>query len=289
MVDFFVWHGAKTSDTAAAAFRSALDGAPPRGVCYNPARPERRQRNRAVRTRAEFTPIYEQSAAVVCLATLGLEDRDELRVLLCDGPALIAWVGGWRSDDFGRREAALLCALAPALAKRLRLERDLQSSSLPLAALDAALGALGAAAFITRRDGSVVRANEPGRALVAHGYEAVRGRLRDAVAHPQEAGGGHQVTRIRAKGLGEHFLVVCTAATPDAARRTAAAAKNWGLTPREAEVLVYVVDGADNKTVASKLGVSVRTVELHVSHLLRKAGASRRSEAVARFWADARA
>jgi two-component system response regulator FixJ len=42
------------------------------------------------------------------------------------------------------------------------------------------------------------------------------------------------------------------------------------LTPREREVLDFVVAGEPNKVIARRLGISFRTVELHRSHILEK-------------------
>lgn len=49
------------------------------------------------------------------------------------------------------------------------------------------------------------------------------------------------------------------------------------LTPREAEIAHYVSLGESNKQIARRLGISDYTVRDHVSNLLRKAGASKRS------------
>ncbi|GAA3882852.1 hypothetical protein GCM10022381_26390 [Leifsonia kafniensis] len=53
------------------------------------------------------------------------------------------------------------------------------------------------------------------------------------------------------------------------------------LSPREREVLRLVVSGARNKSIAERLSISENTVKFHVSNLLRKVGASTRSELVA--------
>lgn len=55
-----------------------------------------------------------------------------------------------------------------------------------------------------------------------------------------------------------------------------------GITAREQEVLGLLREGLANKEIADALGCSVRTVEFHISNLLRKAGASSRLELVAR-------
>jgi two-component system, NarL family, nitrate/nitrite response regulator NarL len=55
------------------------------------------------------------------------------------------------------------------------------------------------------------------------------------------------------------------------------------LTAREREVLGCLAEGMSNKQIAGTLGISVRTVTVHVSNLLRKTGAASRTEAV--LWA----
>jgi DNA-binding CsgD family transcriptional regulator len=53
------------------------------------------------------------------------------------------------------------------------------------------------------------------------------------------------------------------------------------LTPREQQVLGLLGEGRANKEIADALGCSVRTVEFHISNLLRKVGASSRLELIA--------
>lgn len=60
----------------------------------------------------------------------------------------------------------------------------------------------------------------------------------------------------------------------------AAAARQLGLTAREVEVLHLVARGRTNKEIAKVLFISPRTVGVHVSRLLTKLGAARRTEAV---------
>ncbi len=55
------------------------------------------------------------------------------------------------------------------------------------------------------------------------------------------------------------------------------------LTAREREVIGCLAEGMSNKQIASALGISVRTVTVHVSNLLRKTGAASRTEAA--LWA----
>lgn len=55
------------------------------------------------------------------------------------------------------------------------------------------------------------------------------------------------------------------------------------LTVRETEVLSCLVGGMSNKQIARSLGISIRTVTVHVSNLLRKTGSASRTEAA--LWA----
>ncbi|ANP71070.1 LuxR C-terminal-related transcriptional regulator [Cryobacterium arcticum] len=58
-------------------------------------------------------------------------------------------------------------------------------------------------------------------------------------------------------------------------------AAEWGLSPREQGVLALVASGARNKAIAAELVISENTVKFHVANLLRKVGASTRSELAA--------
>jgi DNA-binding NarL/FixJ family response regulator len=54
------------------------------------------------------------------------------------------------------------------------------------------------------------------------------------------------------------------------------------LTRRELEVLAAMADGASNKVIARRLGISFHTVKFHVAAILAKLDADSRTEAVAR-------
>ena len=53
------------------------------------------------------------------------------------------------------------------------------------------------------------------------------------------------------------------------------------LSPRESEVAELVAAGLSNREIADRLVLSVRTVEGHVEHVLRKMGVDRRSQVAA--------
>jgi DNA-binding CsgD family transcriptional regulator len=55
----------------------------------------------------------------------------------------------------------------------------------------------------------------------------------------------------------------------------------FDLTPRELDVLVLLAEGASNKTIARRLGISIHTAKFHVGSLLDKLDATGRTDAVA--------
>jgi two-component system, NarL family, response regulator YdfI len=67
------------------------------------------------------------------------------------------------------------------------------------------------------------------------------------------------------------------AAAPPSAAQVAGGSR---LTSRELEVLRMIADGAANKIIAWKLGISEHTVKFHVASILAKLGAATRTEAV---------
>ena len=55
------------------------------------------------------------------------------------------------------------------------------------------------------------------------------------------------------------------------------------LTARENNVLQYMLDGMSDKLICRELGLALPTVKCHVKNILRKTGASGRTEVVARY------
>lgn len=62
---------------------------------------------------------------------------------------------------------------------------------------------------------------------------------------------------------------------------SAAARAETDLTPRELEVLALLAEGASNKTIARRLGISVHTAKFHVGSVIDKLDAIGRTDAVA--------
>lgn len=66
-----------------------------------------------------------------------------------------------------------------------------------------------------------------------------------------------------------------------ARNRDATATGDFELTPRELDVLALLAEGASNKMIARRLGISVHTAKFHVGSLLDKLDATGRTDAVA--------
>ncbi|MGV3625937.1 MAG: helix-turn-helix domain-containing protein [Archangium sp.] len=68
--------------------------------------------------------------------------------------------------------------------------------------------------------------------------------------------------------------------------RLAVAQVKWSLTPRQLEVLSGLARGLSNKALTAELDCSVKTVETHVTEVLRRSGSESRLALVAMFWRE---
>jgi DNA-binding NarL/FixJ family response regulator len=265
----------------AAFVRSAPSGS----TGFDPLRPAAHDRNHArFASRAFYRdrrhlPAFEQHLGRYPWLTR----EDFLRVLVCDGPVLLAWVGVMREEPYREGDPGVLQRIIPALRDRLVLERRLERAPVAIAGLAAAMEEIGAPAFVLSPAG-VVQANTAGRLLLERAPRETRAALRAEVNG--QGGGAWSVSRLAAPGLAAHHLLVRRAPPPDLALRLESFTARHGFTARQREVLALVVAGAANKTIAATLRVAVGTVELHVTAILARAGCESRAALVARFWSD---
>lgn len=281
---------------------------------FDPARPAAAQRNRALHFRPHketeaAVPLHESGGgawrrlgispaeqaqvrervhegATVLYRQLKMEHMFQLRALVCEGSSLLAWIGALRSEPFTLREQRLLQELVPSLQRRLELETRLREAGLLGSALEAALEALGQPAYVLSAMGKVVYANTAGRTLAARSSQQLIDAVR-AHARGESPPSGTTVTMLQVRGLCPHYLVVDRRVEAHTSARVCLKAARWELTGREAEVLEHIIQGASNKVIAARLGCAERTVEVHVTHVLSKAGVESRSALIARFFQDA--
>lgn len=255
-------------------------------IVYDPLRPESWQRNRAVSMEGlqRRTKVDSAGYSLVCREEVGVGDLDQVRVLVCEGASLLAWVGCFRSQlfPFGRDATKILQGLAPALAERLAFEAQLRRAGVAEAALDLALGVFDGPALVVDKRGDPVFANRHAEELINRQPRETRERIHDA-----QAGQDSHYRRFSVGGAGitGHALLVARVCDDDASARVANASSEWNLTPRERQVLAHAVRGLTNAAIGRELNCAERTVELHMTHIMAKAGVGCRAELVAHFWA----
>jgi DNA-binding CsgD family transcriptional regulator len=248
---------------------------------YDPRRPEPWNRNRPLlysdiaRRGIRTTPMTE-----LLLPRMGVQVSEQLRVLVCEGASLLAWFGGFRdvrADPYTQRDRRVLGAMVPSLRRRLVLERTIGSAGTTQAALEIALEAIAAPAFLLTSAGAPVLANASGHAALDASPTALGTKLRDAVRSPRCD--EFRVIPVESPGSPPHYLAVgrveprVRAMVHDAARR-------WGLSSRQTDVLRWIVEGASNARVGAELRIAQRTVETHVTAILQRAQVGSRAELI---------
>ena len=112
--------------------------------------------------------------------------------------------------------------------------------------------------------------------------EALRSGVRAIL--PRDAPASEMIAAIEAVAAG---LVALEPADLNAllpaprAERTMLGDAGEALTPRELDVFAMIAEGAGNKAIAWKLGISEHTVKFHVASIMSKLNAASRTEAVA--------
>jgi NarL family two-component system response regulator LiaR len=71
-----------------------------------------------------------------------------------------------------------------------------------------------------------------------------------------------------------------TIVPPPAFQSSEAAMAKFGITPRELEVLQLIALGHSNQEIADQLFVSLNTIKTHISNVLAKLDAERRTQAI---------
>ena len=142
------------------------------------------------------------------------------------------------------------------------------------------LDALAEPAFLIDARGHLQHANREGVAWLERDRREVMERL------ARVAGGdtaGLRVTPL-AGGGPAHLLVIAERVGDEHPRKVERFCERHRFTPREKQVLALVTRGEPNRRIANELCCSEKTVELHVTHLLRKCTVTSRTELVAAFW-----
>jgi two-component system, NarL family, response regulator YdfI len=151
-----------------------------------------------------------------------------------------------------------------------------QQPDVILADLDVQPEALGAE--LLALSPIVLLVNNPGGSWIA---ESLRAGVRAIL--PRDVAVSEIVAAIQAAAAG---LIALHPADMNAllpasrAERSTATSEGEALTPRELDVFTMLAEGAGNKTIAWKLGISEHTVKFHVASIMSKLNAASRTEAV---------
>jgi DNA-binding CsgD family transcriptional regulator len=191
--------------------------------------------------------------------------------------AEIAWLDG---DLAAGRDHSLAALVLPAVHGIVSLEGELALWALRCGVPVSSLPVLSGPAGLELR-GQWRAAVDAWDALVAP-YEAALAALPGDARAAAEAFAA--LTRLEARAAAAAFARERAAAGRTVPRgpRGATRADPDGLTVREREVLALLARGRTNRQIAHALVLSEKTVDHHVSALLRKLDASTRTEAVAR-------
>ncbi len=194
-----------------------------------------------------------------------------VRALVGTGPAVLVVEDLHALDPASLNlvaELALVADLPAALLVTSRPPQDSVSPDLTASTLARLAGAPGA----VRQHLGPLRPAEVARVLAEVAGGPVPGEL-VRQAHARTGGNPYRLTELLASGA-YHLPGLLGLGHPDPAAE---------LTARERDVLSCLAAGMSNKQVARSLGISIRTVTVHVSNLLRKTGSSSRTEAA--LWA----
>jgi DNA-binding CsgD family transcriptional regulator len=137
-------------------------------------------------------------------------------------------------------------------------------------ALLAAIEHIATPAFVVASSGRVVAANPPGRLWLASQPSGSRALARAGGPDPA----CFEVT-LSGPGRARTFLAVLRVSQPATGRVSPPV--HWSLTPREHEVIALLARGVSNQQIACTLACTLRTVEHHVSNILRKAQVDNRT------------
>lgn len=159
------------------------------------------------------------------------------------------------------------------MSSNARIRADLPTVSQTLVV---ALEHVPRAVFVLSRCGGLVHANALGRHRVETEGLTLLHRLARSIHVEQRDLEAHEMSDVGHPGL---VMMMATPVDPIAGL-AALAGQRWGLTARQRDVLTCVLRGHSNLRVSLELGISERTVEVHVTALFERARCCSRAELI---------
>jgi len=219
-----------------------------------------------------FEPAYLQ---------WGMRDADHLRVLICEGPRLVAYVCALQGENFKPADRKQLTGILPALRRRLLLQERM-TMPMTFALIPALLEEIPSAAFVLDARDRIVAFNSAGADRARVDRSKTTETLRRARRHNGDP--HYTILDLSARGVPQHALAV-EQRSPELSSRTVEAARTrFGWTPRESEIAAEIAAGRTNRAIATRLECAERTVETHVTRLLEKSDCPSRAALSAMLW-----
>jgi DNA-binding CsgD family transcriptional regulator len=250
-----------------------------------------------VATLADATDGDLRRAPIYTNVYAPLDAADELRAAFVLGSTcwgIAALVRATGDGPFPDHEIAHIRALAPLVARILKAS---------MCKLDA--GAAGSAAMLVVDEHGGIQAltveasqlledlrtggvDEPGLPTII-GAVATRARASRAATHLAtrvrgSSGRWLRATAIPMQGDDGSVAVMIEPARPGDI--THILLESYGLTEREAEIVMLIARGLATKDIAAELSLSAHTIRDHIKAIFGKAGVSTRGELVARLFAE---
>lgn len=223
--------------------------------------------------------LREWSQAALALQP-GLPDADTARLRPWEGAlGTLAWLEGRHDEAIQRWQAALqneehIDLLGQAADVRLRLAQALLQRRAPAEAAAVLQPLLSA----SDNNQAASLGSDPGGALLAgDALAALAGASWGEALAPQQLACLQRWAACLRPGLARPADDIAPAAAQEAEF----------LSPREAEVLAQIAEGASNKLIARALDLSPHTVKRHVANILDKLALASRGQAAAWYRANA--
>lgn len=296
-LEYSCWVGPDTEPRAKAhrAYLRSSDPDQPTFAAYDPFAVQLAQQNRALTTADLFA--IEASAETrhsEVYAAMHVDAPEQVRMLVCEGPRLLGWLGAIRDEPFAEHEVALMQSLAEPMRKHLLVQRQLSRRGLQHPVIESLLDALPEPALIFSGAGALEFHNTRARtmleqpsgpAIFASLRRAVANRLRPRAETNAGTRAHEAFTLTPLKGFLGYTLALYTQHQAPIARAIEHASKAWALSPRQASLIEQLAGGLSNKEIAVHLGCAEVTVEKQLTQLFRRTGSRSRTELMARLHA----
>lgn len=201
------------------------------------------------------------------------------------------------SDSFTDSELAVGRMILPLLDDLAAAQKEIEELTARTGALDVVLRLVPVAALVIDRQGHLLIANAPARALfngpaIPERVVAMAARTAEMSAEGvtlQKADGGNLTLQLVPADVGEPpehdsaapSVVFLVPAGKPAAIDSTALKRRYSLTPAQMKVVAHLCHGMTNREIARELGLSVETVRKHVATIFEKTGVNKRAAVVA--------